>query len=504
MSTRTRATLTILLLLFAMSAAGAGTGFAQKYLPARDFSKSVIIPEPAHLQWKTQQGFPLIATTIIVVPPSSSKEEMVMFEWLRRGMNNFFGLNPEVIVTDLIPEENALIVGTLESSPSLKRFLPEKAGDGFGSFPEQGYTFLCTPERAFLVGVDLEGLRHAVQTLLQMIHAELYIRKYVLPPIEIVDFPACEMRAVLVPLRDYRFHQQISDTRKLIDAAEMVHVNTVFLQIDNAIKFDSAPNVSRSGALEKDTLRAIVQYAREAGMEVIPLVNTFSHQDLLLCPAFPELCLDRETYDPSRPEVYERLFSIFDEILEVCEPAYVHVGHEWIRRLSKFPDDEGGKLFLEDVERIHEYLSEKNIEMMMWADMVLAPEQCEGQDNCHGLLGNTYTFIDSLPKDIIMVEAHYKFRDRGFPSTDYLLSKGFRVIGCVSDDRRVAYDFSKYTAGKHDDFLGMIVALWDCYKHNYVTTSAKVLRECVEAFWRGGVRPVDPNAEKRPQNLLPY
>jgi hypothetical protein len=494
----------MLLLLFATSLAGAGTGFAQKYLPARDYSKGVVNPEPSYLEWKTQQGLPLIATTIMVVPASSSKEEMVVFEWLKRGMRNFFGLSPEIIVTDLIPEENAFVVGTLESDPSLRRFLPEKAREGFGEFPEQGYAFLCTPNRAFLIGVDLEGLKHAVQTLLQMIQAEQYIREFVLPPLEIVDFPIHDMRAVLLPLRDYRFHAQMNHVRQIIDAAEMIHMNTVFLQIDNAIKFDSVPEVSRSGALEKDTLRAIVEYAREAGLEVIPLVNTFSHQDLLLCPAFPDLCLDKETYDPSKHEVYDKLFAVFDEILEVCEPARVHVGREWIRTLSKFPDDEGGKLFVEDAKRIHEYLSAKNVEMMMWADMILAPEQCEGQDNCHGLLGNTHTLIDSLPKDIIMVEAHYRFRDRGFPSSDYLLSKGFRVIGCVSDDRRIAYDFSKYTAGKSENFLGMIVALWGCFEQNFVNNPVRKMRECAEAFWRGGVLPVDPNAEDRPQNMQPY
>jgi hypothetical protein len=407
-------------------------------------------------------------------------------------------------MTDLIPERNALIVGTLESSPSLRRFLPEKASEGFGSFPEQGYTYSCTPERAFLIGSNLEGLRHAVQTLLQIIQAETFIRKYVLPPVEIVDFPAHEMRAVLLPLRDYRFYAQMNNARQIIDAAEMVHVNTVFLQIDNAIKFDSAPEVSRSSPLEKDTLRAVIQYAREAGMEVIPLVNTFSHQDMLLCPAFPELCLDKETYDPSKPEIYEKLFGLLDEILEVCEPGYVHVGHEWIRALAKFPEDEGGRLFVEDVKKIHSYLKEKNIQMMMWADMVLAPEQCGGQDNCHGLLGNTYALIDSLPKDIIMVEAHYRFKKPEFPSTDYLLSKGFRVVGCVSSDRRVANDYSRYTAGKNDRFLGMIVALWDCFEQNWVNNPIRNMRECSEAFWRGGIPPVDPDAKNRPQNLMPY
>ncbi|KPJ61256.1 MAG: hypothetical protein AMJ46_02870 [Latescibacteria bacterium DG_63] len=497
-------TVLFLLFAFALVVSSTGTGHAQKYVPSRDFVMAAAVPEPIHLEWKTQQAFPLVATTIIVVPTTSSKEELATVEWLQRGLLNFYGVNPEIMVTDLIPEQNALVLGTTANSPSLRNLLPKKAQEGWGRFPKQGYAFSCTPNGAALIGVDLQGLKHGVQTIMQIICVESYIREYVLPPLEIVDFPAHDMRALLLPLRDYRFYAQMNDARQLIDVAEMVHMNTVILQIDNAIKFDSLLTVSRSSALEKDTLRAIVQYAREAGMEVVPMINTFSHQDLLLCPAFPELCLTKEAYDPSSPEVYEKLFDIFDEILEVCKPTYVHVGHDRIWALADLPAEDARKLFLSDVKKIHAYLKNKNVQMMMWADMLLAPAECKGQDNCHGLLGNTYTLIDSLPKDIILVEAHYRMRKPEFPSTDYLLSKGFRVIGCVSDDARVANNFSRYTANKNDNFLGMIMALWGCFEYNGMGTPRRNLRTSAEAFWRGGIPPVDPKGENRPQNLKLY
>ncbi|UCF77855.1 MAG: family 20 glycosylhydrolase [Candidatus Eiseniibacteriota bacterium] len=496
-----KATVLALILASIFIALCAGTASAQKYLPGRDFVRALAIPEPVHLKWKTQEGFPLVATTAIVVPKSSSREELELAEWLRHGLYTLFGFNPEILMTDLVPEQNAIIIGTLKSNPSLEDMFPEAARGGFGDFSGQGYVFTCTPNKAFLVGVDVDGLRHGVQTVLQIIQVDYYLRNYVLPPVEIVDFPAHDVRGVLIPLREFRFAEQMNNIRQLIDAAEMTHLNTVFLQVDNAIEFDSFPSVSRPSALAKDTLRNIVQYAREAGMEVIPMVNTFSHQDGLLCPAFPELCLDKEFYDPSKPEVYEKLFPIFDEILEVCQPTYVHIGHDWLRGLARFPKDEGQRLFLEDLKKIYAHLKEKNVQMMMWADMLLAPEKCEGQDNCYGLLGNAYAVIDSLPRDIILIEAHYRFRKPEFPSTDYLLSKGFKVVGCVSNDRRVARDFSKYTAGKSDRFLGMVVALWGSLDHDWASPSRKVMREIAEDIWRGGVPAVDPEGLHKPRNL---
>jgi hypothetical protein len=507
---RTRISVTLLLLfLFFASASlifAVETAFAQKYLPARDWVKAIAVPEPIELEWKVQQAVPLEATTVIVVPTTISKEEMVLVEWVKRGFHNLFGLDPEILVTDLIPERNALVIGTVESAPWLADFVKKEVPDDFGRFPEQGYAFSCTPTMAYLVGIDLKGLRHGLQTLLQIIQADPYIYKYVFPPLDLVDYPAHDMRAMLIPLRDYRMYAQTTDVRVLINVAEMVHMNTVVLQIDNGIDYVSAPQVSRSAPLDKDTLRAIVQYAREAGLEVIPMVNTFSHQDLLLCPAFPGLCLDEETYDPSNPEVYERLFAIFDEVLEVCEPAYFHIGHDWIVKLHSYPDEEAQKMFLDDVRKIHKYLKKKGVQVMMWADMLIPPDRCGGQDNCHGHLGNVHEVIDSLPKDIILIDGHYRYRKPEFVTSDYLLSKGFRVIGCVSGDIRVANDFSKYTVDKDERFLGMMVALWGCFEFRSLSPTGprKNLREAAEAFWRGGVPPEDPEGKNRPQNLGPY
>lgn len=318
------------------------------------------------------------------------------------------------------------------------------------------------------------------------------------------------MRALLIPLRGYRFYAQIGDTKSLIDLAEMLHMNTVFIQVDDAIKYNSVPGVGRKDCLPRDTLKAIVKYAREAGLEVIPMVETFSHQDVLLCPAYPNMCLDNITYDPSNPKLYPRLFGIIDEILEIFEPKYIHLGHDEIHAFSNIPKEKAAELFLSDIREIHTHLKEKNVQMIMWAGMLLSAIQFKGQDNCNGLLGSTYALIDSIPRDIILMDAHYRQKKADFPTVDYLLSKGFRVIGCVYDDPKtpgnfgnlpVAYNFSKYVAGKDGGFLGMTVALWNSYNYDGMGTPRRILFKSAEAFWRGGVRPLDPNGEQIPANL---
>jgi hexosaminidase len=498
---RARSTIPALLLAAILMAASIGNGFAQEYLPSADFVKAAVVPEPINLEWKISESLTLNATTVIVVSTNSSQQERDIAVWLKQGMYNWYGINPGIIVTDLVPEQNAIIVGVAQSNPAFKNFLPSLSTQDFGRVPKQGYVLSVTPRRAFLIGLGVPGLKYGAQTLLQLISMDRYIAQYVVPPVEIADFPAFDMRALLLPLRDYRFLAQTSDAKDLIDVAEMLHMNTVIILVDNAIKFDSVRGVARSGALEKDTLRAVVKYAREAGLEVIPFVNTFSHQDALLCPTYPNLCLDKKTYDPSNPKVYARLFAIIDEILEIFQPKYMHIGHDEIRALASMPKEKAAELFLSDIRRIHAHLKEKNVQMMMWAGMLLNAAQFPGQDNCTGSLGSTYALIDSLPKDIILVDAHYRQSKADFPTVDYLLSKGFRVMGCVYNDPNIANNFSKYAAGKDGKFLGMTAALWGCFSYDGMATPRKNIRQTAGAFWRAGIPAKDPTGRDKPASL---
>jgi len=507
--TRSASAIIIALLTSIFVAVFASSGFAQKWLPMSSSLTALVVPEPVKLKWKISEPFRLAATTVIVLPASSSREERSIAAWLKEGLHNFYGVDPEIMVTDLIPEQNAIVVGTVNDT-GLKNLVSSLSTEKFGSFPEQSYVLSVSSLRVCLVGGGIKGLKYGAQTLIQAARMDNYIAEYVIPPVEIADFPSVDMRAFLLPLRDYRAFHQVWDAREFIDLAEMLHMNAVIIQVDNAIKFDSAPGVGRNDALQKDTLRALVKYAREAGLEVIPLVETFSHQDVLLCPAYPNLCLDKSTYDPSNPKVYTRLFGIIDEILEIFEPKYMHIAHDEIRAFSNIPKEKAAELFLSDVRKIHAHLKEKNVQTMMWAGMLLSSTQFPGQDNCNGLLGSTYALIDSLPKDIILMDAHYRQRKLDFPTVDYLISKGFQVVGCVYDDPKkadnfgrfpVANNFSKYVAGKDGKFLGMTVALWNCFNYDGMGTPRRILFKSNEAFWRGGIPAVDPMGNEIPPNL---
>ena len=493
-----------LAVLVLISALSASPSSAQRYLPAADYSKAVAIPEPVKLEWKTGKMFVPTSTTALIVPTKTPDEVRQSAELLRNAMKDLYGIAPQVMVTDLVPEKNVIVLGTLQDSTVLSGLIPGLARQELGRYPDQGYAFLGTPDRAVVIGGNTEGLKYGVQTLIQMITVDPTLVARVIPPIDIVDFPAVRMRALLIPYGSYRQISQMESIRRLIDVAQALHMNTLMLQVDNATIFDSAPAMARTGATPKDTLRAIVQYARDAGLEVIPLVYTLSKQASLLCTAYPTLCLDKDTYNPSFPKVYDRLFGILDEVVDVFQPRYVHIGHNEVLGLAKLPAADARQLFLSDIMKIYGHLKSKGVGTMMWADMLIRSQNCPGQDNCRGSVAGIYAVLDSLPKDIVLVDAHYRQRTLDYPSMDYLLSKGFPVLGCVSSDTLTVKNFSKYAAGRDGNMMGMVLALWEWSKFDVLGTATPLKRAVwrgADAFWRGGIPPVDPTSKGMPEEL---
>lgn len=135
--------------------------------------------------------------------------------------------------------------------------------------------------------------------------------------------------------------------------------------------------------ITKKELRDIVLYARELGIEIMPEIPSLSHSDYLLTrhPELAENVADPipDSYCPNNPDVYNLLFDVIDEVIEVFEPKTVHIAHdEWYSACmcdkcrGKDPTD----LFASDVNKIYEYITARGIKVMMWGDMIVRfPDQ---------------------------------------------------------------------------------------------------------------------------------
>lgn len=140
---------------------------------------------------------------------------------------------------------------------------------------------------------------------------------------------------------------------------------------------DSTHHDTGDGAvLEKEEVAELVRWARLHYIEVIPELPSLTHSYYLLT-RHRELAEIQDAewpdaYCPSNPKSYELLFDVFDEYIEVMKPAMLHVGHdEWRAPIGVCPHCRGKdprELFIQDVNKIHDYLAKKGVGMTIWGD----------------------------------------------------------------------------------------------------------------------------------------
>lgn len=302
--------------------------------------------------------------------------------------------------------------------------------------------------------------------------------------------PRFDIRALHLTLRKTKggpdsVKQTKEDVIAAIQRSSRLGFNVIILKVNMAIKLKNTANYSSQWAYSIDETKEIIRAARDKGMEIIPEINLLTHQKLLMLQIDRNLMLNDTDYDPNNPRVYGIIFPILDEIISIFRPEYIHIGHDealnGIRKKSMIyssgrplmPDD-----FLFDTIRIYNYLKERNIRTMMWADMLLDPYIYGTQYHPAELNGydGFSTLVDKLPKDIILCDWHYLSKGPEYPTYSDLQKKGFTVWGAVWKDPDTINAFSKYVAKYARKNEGMIATTW----WPFVTQEKDVIERILE------------------------
>lgn len=265
--------------------------------------------------------------------------------------------------------------------------------------------------------------------------------------------------------------------REIIAVSAENGMNTLIIEVEKGVRYDSHPEVSAPWAFTKQKMRGIVDFAKSAGLDVVPLLPTFSHCDYIL-NAHPEL---REgdlsgLYCPSNPETHILVNELIDELIDVFEPRYFHIGHDELLSAYNRNDRESviecescskktpSAIFAEDVIRLRNHLRTRGIRTMMWADMLLDPDEFSSagfnRSGCYGGVPDDFHLAANLiPKDIILCDWHYELAGE-YQSISHLTNMGFEVLGAGKTPINT-YLFKDYAETQvKRGFKGMISTMW--------------------------------------------
>lgn len=207
---------------------------------------------------------------------------------------------------------------------------------------EESYTLDVTPAGARLASPTVVGALHGLETLLQLVSADS--AGFFIPAVTIADQPRFRWRGLLI---DAGRHWMPPDmVRRTLDGMAAVKLNVLHwhLSEDQGFRVESRryPELQRLGSegmfYTQEEMRALVAYARDRGIRVVPEFDMPGHATSWLV-AYPEYAsapgpyqIERRfgvfdpTFDPTREATYRFIEGFITEMAALFPDPYWHIG----------------------------------------------------------------------------------------------------------------------------------------------------------------------------------
>jgi len=230
--------------------------------------------------------------------------------------------------------------------------------------------------------------------------------------------------------------------RRLIPQLKKCGFNTILWEMEDAVRFDTCPEIAAPDAMSKAELAAILAFARESGLENMPLLQTLSHNAYVLRhPKYQHLSEKPgflELYCLSRPETGRFLTDWAREIADLFgNPRYFHIGADEAHKIGKECDlcrksvEKLGVagLIVKHLSPVKQALFERRITPVMWADMVHNHPELKTMLDRRTILADWW--YESAERAFRQVGPEKK-RVNVFAEAAELRKSGFAVWGCAA------------------------------------------------------------------------
>ncbi|XOV91573.1 MAG: glycoside hydrolase family 20 zincin-like fold domain-containing protein [Bacteroidota bacterium] len=375
-------------------------------LQAKDPS---IFPYPKSMEVKGGE-FVFNKRTELVEPASENSEERFIARMLFNELVDTYdySLNP-VEGSPSRSGINRVLIGTL-SNAEIKNVCDKNGWtEKLRNIGDEGYIVDVDDQRIIVASNTIAGSIYGIQSLIQIINENN--GTLTCPKVFIEDQPRYPFRGIKLYLPSKEEYEYF---KKFIKEFVLYYkYNKIILELNANMRLDRHPELNigtrtftrelndarlnrppgphneyqnsshhdnANGEIwEKDEIKHLVSYVEQFNIEVIPELPSLTHSYYLL-RGHENLAENPnqkypDTYCPLLPEAYDLYFDVLDEYIEVINPSTIHVGHdEWRMEKDVCERCRGkdyGKLFADDINKIHSYLASKNIRMAIWGDHLL-------------------------------------------------------------------------------------------------------------------------------------
>jgi hypothetical protein len=470
----------ILLLLAGVCAPDFGEASQKSISP--DSLRLVPFPKEVHV---ADGGLKLKGELIIqVVATAPAKQAAVDLqqELSRRGKGNF------AVTTTAATDGQPLVLWL-----GAKNTSRDQALRAIGSTPEQeeGYALVVTDKFAAVGARHPAGLAHGLQTLRQLVRANLHDGR--LPAVTIRDWPSLRYRGFSDDITRGPSPTQAT-LQGDVDLSALLRMNFFTYYLEHQFAFAKHPLIGpKDGSLKPEELKALVEYAADRGIEIIGNQQSFGHfWNLLRHELYKDLRETPGIVNPMNEKTYEFLGDLYSEQAPLLTSKFFNVCCDETDGLGTGPSKElaakigVGGVYTRHILRLHDLLKEKfGKRMMMWGDIIL----------------NHPKNLAEIPKDTVMLSWGYDPRASFDSQITPFAKSGYEFFVCpgVSCWNRVLPDFQVALTnianfvrdGAKQNALGMLNTTWDDSGENLVGYNWHGIAWGAECAWNASTTPIE-------------
>ncbi|WP_319956154.1 family 20 glycosylhydrolase [Micromonospora yasonensis] len=337
-----------------------------------------MIPEPTSMSIEPGRSFQVTARTSVVV--DGSEEALAIGEYLAELLRPATGYAVPTSRFNETPAAHAIML---------------RITDDDGSFGPEAYRLDVTPGMVLLQAATAQGLFHGVQTLRQLLPAQVEADSvqsgpWRIPGVHVVDQPRYAWRAAM--LDPARHFLTVAEVKRYIELLALYKMNTLHLHLADdqgwRIQIDSWPRLATYGGstevgggpggyYTKDDYREIVAYAAKHQITVVPEIDMPGHTNAALASyaelncngvapklytgtgvGFSSLCIDK-------PITYQFIDDVIRELAAMTPGSYLHIGGD---EAHVTPHDD----YVRFIDRVEDIVNRHGKTMIGWEEISAA------------------------------------------------------------------------------------------------------------------------------------
>ncbi len=286
---------------------------------------------------------------------------------------------------------------------------------------DEGYILEVSAEKILILARQPAGLFYGIQTLLQLLPAQIFSKSVVkdtnwkVPCLKITDYPRFQWRGLLIdPARHFI---PVSDVKKFLDGMAMHKFNRLQVHLtDNIgwrIEIKKYPNLTKlasnrdrsggnGGFYTQKEIRELVRYAEKRYITIVPEIEMPYHAGAAI-NAYPYIGINPARVEgmsldkrwaalggllAPRPESVRFMQDVLTEVIELFPSRFIHIGGdeanlklwendpEMQKQMKQLGGRDAHELHSWFIKQMDTFLTENNRRLLGWDEILqggLAP-----------------------------------------------------------------------------------------------------------------------------------